>query len=240
MFPSSALLIVDIDMNTKSAELTTPAMSYRYLTYYIPFFQWIPQYQWSYLRGDLVAALTMASFYLPMSLSYASNLGHLPPINGLYSYVFNPLIYAVLGSCPQMVVGPEAAGSLLVGTVVRSSVDRGHHGDDDEMMHARIAGVVTGMAGAMILIAGLTRLGFLDNVLSRPFLRGFISAIGFVIIVDQLIPEMGLVKRAKEVGGVSHGSSIQKIQFLFANVGEIHGLTLSVAFTSFAVILICR
>ena len=240
MFPSFALINVGTDMNMKSAELTAPTISYRYLTYYIPFFQWIPQYKWSYLRGDLVAALTMASFYLPMSLSYASNLGHLPPINGLYSFVFNPLIYAMLGSCPQMVVGPEAAGSLLVGTVVRSSVDRGHHGDDDEMMHARIAGVVTGMAGAMILIAGLTRLGFLDNVLSRPFLRGFISAIGFVIIVDQLIPEMGLVERAKEVGGVSHGSSVQKIQFLLENVGEIHGLTIGVAFTSFAIILVCR
>src|SRR5205814_8160674 len=89
----------------------------RYLTYYVPFFSWIRQYRWAFLRGDLVAALTMASFYLPMALSLASNLGHIPPINGLYSFVFNPFIYALLGSCPQMVVGPEAAGSLLVGTV---------------------------------------------------------------------------------------------------------------------------
>lgn len=144
-----------------------------YLAYYFPFLQWIRQYRWSFLQGDLIAALTMASFYIPMSLSYAANLGHVPPINGMYSFVFNPFIYALLGSCPQMVVGPEAAGSLLVGSVVKSGAE--HHGDENGEANARAAGVVTGMAGAVILVAGLTRLGFLDSVLSRPFLRGFIS-----------------------------------------------------------------
>ena len=201
---------------------------------------WATQYKWSFFKGDVVAALTMASFYIPMALSYASNLGHIPPINGLYSFVFNPLIYAFLGTCPQMVVGPEAAGSLLVGTVVRSSVELGHSGDEDDAMNARIAGVVTGMAGAVIFIAGLTRLGFLDSVLSRPFLRGFISAIGFVILVDQLIPEMGLTHLAKGAGGVSHGSSIDKLIFLFTNVGSAHKLTCVVAFGSFAIIMFCR
>lgn len=183
----------------------------------------------------------MASFYLPMSLSYASNLGHIPPINGLYSFVFNPFIYALLGSCPQMVVGPEAAGSLLVGTVVRGSVDSGHSGDEDDARHAAIAGVVTGIAGAIIFVAGLARLGFLDSVLSRPFLRGFISAIGFVILVDQLIPEMGLSKRAThDPGGASHGSSAAKIVFLVTNAKYAHALTCGIAFGSFAIIMVCR
>ena len=181
----------------------------------------------------------MASFYVPMALSYASNLAHVPPINGLYSFVFNPIIYAILGSCPQMVVGPEAAGSLLVGSVVRSSVDNEHSGEGDDAMHARIAGVVTGMAGAVIFIAGLTRLGFLDSVLSRPFLRGFISAIGFVIVVDQLIPEMGLSDLAEQVG-VSHGSSVDKLRFLFGNFRSAHGVTCAVAGISFLIIMVCR
>ncbi|KAL8654514.1 MAG: hypothetical protein Q9210_001459 [Variospora velana] len=211
-----------------------------YLVYYFPFLQWVTQYRWAFFKGDLIAALTMASFYIPMSLSYASNLGHIPPINGLYSFVFNPFVYALFGSCPQMVVGPEAAGSLLLGSVVKSSINGGHSGDDDDAMNARIAGVVTGMAGAVIFIAGITRLGFLDSVLSRPFLRGFISAIGFVILVDQLIPEMGLVHLAKHVGGVSHGSSLDKIIFLVVNVKNAHGLTCAVAFGSFAVIMVCR
>lgn len=182
----------------------------------------------------------MASFYLPMALSYASNLSHLPPINGLYAFAFQPLIYAFLGSCPQMVVGPEAAGSLLVGSVVRSQINKGHAGDEDSSENARVAGVVTGLAGAAIFAAGLARLGFLDSVLSKPFLRGFISAIGFVIIVDQLIPEMGLAGVAEKVAGVAHGSSITKLGFLVQYVKEAHGLTCAVAGISFVVIMSFR
>ena len=139
-----------------------------------------------------------------------------------------------------MVVGPEAAGSLLVGQVVRTSIDKGAAGDEDDMMHARVAGLVTGMAGAIILIAGITRLGFLDSVLSRPFLRGFISAVGFVIIVDQLIPELGLNRRAKHVKSVAHGSSVNKLVFLGENIKYTHTLTAAVAFGSFAIIMVCR
>lgn len=192
-----------------------------------------------FFTGDLIAALTMASFYIPMSLSYASNLAHIPAINGLYAFAVNPIIYALLGTCPQMVVGPEAAGSLLTGNVVRDSISRGKSHDASEMLNAQIAGVVTGVAGAILLIAGGAGLGFLDNVLSRPFLRGFISAIGIVILIDQLIPELGLVKLA-EASGVSHGSCIDKLVFLIRNIDKAHALTAGVSLGSFAVILICR
>ncbi|KAF2154258.1 hypothetical protein K461DRAFT_223409 [Myriangium duriaei CBS 260.36] len=211
-----------------------------YFLYYFPFANWIRQYRWSFLKGDLVSAFTMASFYLPMSLSYAANLGHIPPINGLYSFAFNPFIYALLGTCPQMVVGPEAAGSLLTGQVVRENINNGKHKDKDGYKNAQIAGMVTGVSGAVILIAGLCRLGFLDSVLSRPFLRGFISAIGIVIFVDQLIPEMGLDKIAAHVGGAAHGSSLDKIIFLCKYWHKAHGLTCAVGFGSFAIVMICR
>ncbi|KAI1918616.1 hypothetical protein LOZ58_003947 [Ophidiomyces ophidiicola] len=211
-----------------------------YLAYYVPFLNWITQYRWQYLRGDFISALTVASVYIPLGLSLASNVAHVPALNGLYSFVFHPLMYALLGSSPQVVVGPEAPGSLLVGTVVRNAVGKGKSVDDDAVANAHIAGIVTGMAGAMILIAGLTRLGFLDNILSRPFLRGFISAIGFVIFVDQLIPEMGLNKRAKHEGLATHGSSWDKLLFLVQNAHYGHGLTCAVAFGSFAIIMVFR
>lgn len=182
----------------------------------------------------------MASFYIPMSLSYASNLGHIPPINGLYSFVFNPLIYALLGTCPQMVVGPEAAGSLLTGSVVREAIKAGHHPDRADMKSAQVAGMVTGMAGSIILGAGLCRLGFLDSVLSRPFLRGFISAIGIVILIDQLIPEMGLDSVAAHSDGAAHGSSLDKIFFIVANWGKASGITCAVGFGSFAITMVLR
>lgn len=209
-----------------------------YLKYYIPILNWAPQYKWRYLKGDLVAAITMASFYIPMALSYASNLAHLPPVHGLYSFAFNPLIYAILGTCPQMVVGPEAPGSLLVGEIVRENIKKGTTDDNDGRRNAEIAGIITCMAGAFILIGGFFRLGFLDNVLSRPFLRGFISAIGVVIFIDQLIPQMGLARLAADQ--VSHGSCLDKFLFLVRNVGNAHGLTCAISFTAFAIIMFFR
>jgi MFS superfamily sulfate permease-like transporter len=219
--------------------LTVFRPSFRYINYYIPFFSWVRQYKWSWLLGDVVAGLSMASFYIPMALSYASNLGHVPPINGLYAFVFQPIIYALLGSCPVMVVGPEAAGSLLVGNVVRTSVEKGHSDDDDGRLNAQIAGVVTVMAGGIIFVGGVTRLGFLDNVLSRPLLRGFISAVGFLIFVDQLIMETGLEERARSAK-VSHGTTFEKMEFLFNNIWHSHGLTAAVAGISFSTILLGR
>lgn len=182
----------------------------------------------------------MASFYIPMALSLATNLGHVPPINGLYSFVFNPLIYAVLGTCPQMVVGPEAAGSLLTGSVVKEAINAGTHRDDDGTKNAEVAGMVTGLAGGFIFMAGICRLGFLDGVLSRPFLRGFISAIGIVILVDQLIPEMGLDKVAAGSEAAQHGSSLDKILFLFRHSNEAHKLTCAVSFSTIAIVMVLR
>ncbi|KAG5293967.1 sulfate transporter [Histoplasma capsulatum G186AR] len=210
-----------------------------YISYYVPFFNWITQYRWSFLKGDLISAITVASIYIPMCLSLASNVAHSPPLNGLYAFVFHPLVYSVLGSSPLLVVGPEAAGSLLVGTVIRGAIKSGEAMDDDPGMISQIVGVITGLSGAMVLIGGITRLGFLDNILSRPFLRGFISAIGFMIIVDQLIPQLGLTSLAKKSGS-AHGSSIDKLGFLFRNISSAHGLTCAVAFGSFAAIMVFR
>lgn len=184
-----------------------------------------------------MAAVTIASFYIPMALSLSSNLAHAPPINGLYSFVINPFCYAILGSSSQLIVGPEAAGSLLVGTVVKATVESGNSSESDDAFHAQVVGIVTGLAGAFIFIAGLTRLGFLDNVLSRPFLRGFITAIGVVIFVDQLIPEMGLYDRARSV---NHASTVGKLLFILENSEYAHKLTTVVAFSSFAIIMLFR
>ena len=199
------------------------------------------QYRYDYLKGDLVAGLTMASVYLPMSLSLADNLAHVPPIHGLISLVVSPLLYALLGSCPTMVVGPEAPGSLLVGLVIKSAIDAGlgGHGDDDVAAHVRVLSVVTAVAGAFVLAAGLARLGFVDNVLSKPFLRGFVSAIGVVVIVEQLIPQLGLVALA-DAAGVMHASAATKLEFVVRNVARLHSLTATVSAVSFAMIMVFR
>ncbi|KAI6087665.1 sulfate transporter family-domain-containing protein [Hypoxylon rubiginosum] len=211
-----------------------------YLFYYIPFFIWIKQYRWSWLKGDITAAITIASMYLPMALSYADNLAHVPPINGLYAFAINPFIYALLGSCPLMVVGPEAAGSLLIGSIVKNSIDLGRGEEDNTILQAQVAGVAVGIAGATVFLMGVFRLGFLDSVLSRPFLRGFISAIGVVIFIDQLIPVLGLHHAATSAPGVTHGSTVEKLEFVLTHLGDRHKLTAIIGVVGFAVIMVLR
>jgi MFS superfamily sulfate permease-like transporter len=155
-----------------------------------------------------------------------SNIAHAPPINGLYSFVLQPFIYAILGSSPLLILGPEAAGSLLTGTIVKETVKPGPSGEEDEAANAIVVGVATALAGAMILIAGI-------------FLRGFITAIGFVIFVDQFIPELGLAAEAKKAG-ITHGSTVDKLLFIIRNIKYSHSLTAGVAFTSFAIIMLFR
>jgi len=214
--------------------------NYMYLSYYVPCLIWMRQYNWSWLKGDFTAAITLAAMYLPMALSYADNLAHVPAINGLYAFVFNPLVYALLGSCPQMVVGPEAAGSLLVGSIVKDSIDNTPGSDQDAVLQAKVAGVAVGMAGATVFIMGLTRLGYLESVLSRPFLRGFISAIGLVIFIDQLTPTIGLAAAAKAHHDVSHKTTWDKMVFLVTHLTEAHKLSAIIGIVCFVIVMVLR
>ncbi|KAK6507746.1 hypothetical protein TWF481_006168 [Arthrobotrys musiformis] len=207
-----------------------------YMSYYIPAIKWIPHYDLKYLAGDVIAGITMASIYIPMALSLASNLAHVPPVQGLYSFAIVPVVYALLGSCPQMVTGPEAAGSLLVGEAVRQAINSGKQPDNDATKNAIIAGIVTSITGIIALMAGVVRLGFLDSVLSRALLRGFISAVGFVITVDQLISELGLLTLAKQQG-VTHASSLTKLDFLFRNTSNIHAPTAILSLVALTIIM---
>ncbi|KAI1109859.1 putative sulfate transporter [Nemania sp. NC0429] len=213
---------------------------FMYLSYYIPCLIWMRQYNWSWLKGDFTAAVTMATMYLPMALSLAENLAHIAPISGLYGFVFSPFVYAVLGSCPQMIVGPEAAGSLLIGSIVKSSVDSGKGQEDDLVLQSKIAGVAVGLSGAFVFVMGLGRFGFIDNVLSRPFLRGFVSSIGLVIFISQMIPVLGLNKAAQEAPVAAHLSTIEELQFIFTHLGQWHKLSGIIGIVSFVVIIVLR
>ncbi|GHJ83886.1 hypothetical protein NliqN6_0288 [Naganishia liquefaciens] len=162
--------------------------------YYIPVLDWLPNYRWTDVGGDLVGGITVACLIIPQSMSYASGLAQLPPIAGLYSVVIPGLIYSLLGTCRQLSVGPEAALSLLVGQVVTQLTLSDPHTipDNPEKVAIAIAIVITLQVGLITFLLGICRLGFLDVVLSRPLLRGFITAVGIIILIEQLVPMLGL------------------------------------------------
>ena len=79
--------------------------------------QWLPRYQRSWLRHDVVAGITLAAYAIPVSLAYASLAG-LPPQYGIYCYLVGGIAYALFGSSRQLAIGPTSAISMLVGTTV--------------------------------------------------------------------------------------------------------------------------
>ncbi|QRW25335.1 sulfate anion transporter [Rhizoctonia solani] len=136
--------------------------------YYVPALDWLPNYSFSLFWGDFAAGLTVASLVIPMSMSYASGLARLDPLAGLISAAVPGLIYALFGSSRQLSVGPEAALSLLVGQAVTQVL----HGDPLPKFP---------FCGTCCInddhFPRLLRLGFIDVVLSRALLRGFVTAV---------------------------------------------------------------
>ncbi|KAJ9615048.1 hypothetical protein H2200_001122 [Cladophialophora chaetospira] len=208
------------------------------LSQHVPFLQWVPSYRKELFLGDLMGALTVSSLYVPLSVSFAL-LGHAHPISGLYSFVINPFLYALLGTCPLMVVGPEAPGSLLVGTMVAASYPGNETGEDD-IVSAQIAGTVTACTGVILFVAGLGRLGYVNSILSRPFMRGIIGALGLSVLIQQALTGLGLGALARKDPNVGGGSAARKLLFVMSNLGQTHILTAIISLTSFAVIMVLR
>ncbi|ETW75348.1 sulfate transporter [Heterobasidion irregulare TC 32-1] len=163
--------------------------------YYVPSLDWIPNYSISLLGGDVLAGVTVAAMLIPQSVSYASSLAKLSPVTGLFSAAIPGIVYALLGSSRQLNVAPEAALSLLVGQAVSNALhsDPHDHPANPDAVGLAVASAIVIQVGLISFVLGFLRLGFLDVVLSRALLRGFITAVAFVILIEQLIPMFGLV-----------------------------------------------
>ncbi|EKM81234.1 hypothetical protein AGABI1DRAFT_112909 [Agaricus bisporus var. burnettii JB137-S8] len=187
-----------------------PSVLSKRLKYYIPSLAWIPKYSVSLIGGDVLAGLTVASVLIPQSVSYATSLAKISPVTGLISASVPGIIYAFLGTSRQLNVAPEAATSLLVGQAV-ADILHDHTGDDVATLGLIISTAITLQAGLIEFLLGFFRLGFIDVVLSRALLRGFITAVAVVIMVEQLIPMFGLTHLSHEL---DLETTLDKIIFL--------------------------
>ncbi|CAG8770762.1 16261_t:CDS:2 [Gigaspora margarita] len=204
------------------------------LKYYVPVFSWLPSYSFQTFWGDFVASLTVTTILLPSGLSY-SVLAKLPAVHGLYSIVIPGIVYAFLGTSRQLVIGPEALVSMLVGSSIVQQQKYLEQSDPETAI--LIAGLITFFVGILTLIIGIFRLGFIDSVLSRALLRGFISAVAIVIIIEQFLT-MTLLTEQSIRDGVGHASStVEKFVYIVTHFGDAHQLTTIVSFSSFAFLL---
>lgn len=140
----------------------------------LPVIGWLPQYQRSWLRPDMVAGLTLAAYAVPVSVAYASLAG-LPPQAGLYCYLVGGVAYAVFGTSRQLAVGPTSAISILIGSAL------GTLAAGDALHQSHLAAAVAVLAGVIGIVAWVLRLGNIVNFVSETVLGSRI--VGLQILV---------------------------------------------------------
>ncbi len=141
--------------------------------------RWLRGYQGAWLRGDLVAGITLAAYALPVALAYATLAG-LPPEVGVYGYMLGGLGYALLGSSRHLAFGPTSAISLMVAANV------GVMAGGDAARYAEIASLAAFTVALLCLIAWALRLSVLVKLISDSILVGFKAGAGITIAVTQL------------------------------------------------------
>jgi SulP family sulfate permease len=146
---------------------------------YMPILDWLPNYQKSWLSGDLFAGLTVGVMLIPQGMAYALIAG-LPPVYGLYASVVPQLIYAMFGTSRQLSVAPVAMDSLLVATGVSVLAMEGTEA------YITYAIMLAFLMGATQLLLGVVRMGFITNLLAKPVISGFTSAAALIIGLNQL------------------------------------------------------
>ncbi|MDX3568050.1 sulfate permease [Streptomyces sp. ID05-47C] len=136
-------------------------------------------YRRSWLRGDLLAGVTVAAYLVPQVMAYAVVAG-LPPVAGLWAILPALALYALLGSSRLLSVGPESTTALMTATAV------GPLAAGDPARYAVLAATLAITVGLLCVLAWAARLGFVADLLSRPVLIGYLGGVALIMIVDQL------------------------------------------------------
>jgi high affinity sulfate transporter 1 len=187
-------------------------------------FKWVPGlllfkgYQKGWLPSDIAAGLSVASIALPIGLAYAGIAG-LPPEVGLYSTILPMVAYAMFGSSRQLIVGPDSATCMLVAASITVYTASG------PAKYASMSILLSLMVGAICVLAGIFRLGFIVNFLSKPILTGYLNGMAISIIVGQLGKLFGFK--------LIQGGFIKQMGDFFSKLNETHLLTLLIGVTTF-------
>ncbi|AZC30640.1 Sulfate permease [Pseudomonas chlororaphis subsp. piscium] len=190
--------------------------------------RWLPglanllQYRREWFRYDLQAGLSVAAVQIPIAIAYAQIVG-LPPQYGLYACVLPMMVYALVGSSRQLMVGPDAATCAMVaGAIAPLAL-----GDPARL--AQLAVIVTVLVGLMLIGAGIARAGFIASFFSRPILIGYLNGIGLSLLAGQL---------GKVLGYKIEGEGfILSLLNMLQRLGETHLPTLAIGVGALALLI---
>ena len=146
---------------------------------------WLLGYRKDWSKPDVVAGLTAAAVVIPKAMAYATIAG-VPVEVGLYTAFVPMLLYAVLGTSNVLSVSTTTTIAILTGADLAEA-----GAGADPAAHLRALATLTLLVGAILILAGILRLGFVANFISEPVLVGFKAGIGVVIILDQIPKLLG-------------------------------------------------
>ena len=184
---------------------------------------WVLSYERPWLRGDLLAGVTVTAYLVPQVMAYAEVAG-LPPVVGLWAIIGPLVVYAVLGSSRQLSVGPESTTALMTASVVAPLAV------GDPAKYAALAAALALIVAAICLLGWIARLGFLADLLSRPVLVGYMAGIAVVMIVSQLEKVTGVPVEGESLLG--------ELGSLVRGRDQVHLPTLALALGVLAFLLV--
>jgi len=148
-------------------------------TRWLPGFATLRQYQAKWLPNDIVAGLVLATMLVPVGIAYAVASG-LPGIYGLYATIVPLLAYALFGPSRILVLGPDSSlAAVILGVVFPLS-------GGEPLRAVALASMMAVVSGIACILAGVARLGFITELLSKPIRYGYMNGIALTVLISQL------------------------------------------------------
>jgi high affinity sulfate transporter 1 len=149
--------------------------------------QWLPgvrmiaSYRISWLRRDVVAGIVLSTLLVPQGMAYAELAG-LPPITGLYTSILCLIGYAMFGPSRLLVLGPDSSLGPMIAATILPII--GSNGNPEQAI--ALASLLALIVGVFMIVAGIAKLGFVADLLSKPTRIGYMNGLALTIMIGQL------------------------------------------------------
>ena len=187
----------------------------------VPIIGWIRSYERGWLRGDLIAGVTVAALVVPKNLGYAGIAG-VPLQNGLYAAAAGAILYAIFGTSRQISTGPSSGLAAVAASAVAVA---GITGTQDV---ASFVAAITLASGVLFLLLAVLRMGWIAQFLSRAVVTGFL----FGAAIDVVIGELPKLTGTKVTGS----NPLQELWSWFGSLGDASLVTVLVGVVSLVVV----
>ena len=180
---------------------------------FLPILNWLPGYERAWLRGDILAGLTVLALLIPEGMAYAEIAG-MPPQTAFYAAPIGLIMYAIFGTSKQLVVAVSAVIATMSAAAIAPLAAAG------SPEYAALTAGLAILAGLIAVLAGIFKLGRIANFFSESVLAGFVTGLALTVAIKQVPKMLGIE------GG--SGNFWERLAHIFTNLDETHLLTLAV------------